>query len=64
MHLTRYTDYALRVLIYSAARPHTLCSIGEISTTYGVSHNHLTKVAHEVGNAGCGSAARRRGGLT
>jgi len=64
MHLTRYTDYALRVLIYHAARPQTLCSIGEISKACGVSYNHLTNVVHEVGNAGCGSAARRRGGLT
>ncbi len=51
MSLTRYTDYALRVLIYHAARPHTLCSIGEISRACGVSH--LTNVVHEVGNAAC-----------
>lgn len=64
MPLARYTDYTLRVMIHQAARPHTLCSIGEISKACGISYNHLTKVVHEAGNAGRGSSARRRGGLT
>jgi Rrf2 family nitric oxide-sensitive transcriptional repressor len=37
MRLTRYTDYALRVLLFLAARPDEQRSIGEIVRAYGVS---------------------------
>jgi Rrf2 family transcriptional regulator, nitric oxide-sensitive transcriptional repressor len=29
MRLTRYTDYAMRVLLYLGAQPDRICSIGE-----------------------------------
>lgn len=64
MRLTRYTDYALRVLIYLALHPDRLCTIPEIAGAYGISHNHLTKVAHDLGKAGFVESARGRlGGL-
>ena len=31
MRLTRYTDYAMRVLLYLARQPDRLCSIAEIA---------------------------------
>lgn len=31
MRLTRYTDYALRVLTYLGAQPDRVCSIAEIA---------------------------------
>ncbi|NDW07683.1 Rrf2 family transcriptional regulator [Jiella pacifica] len=62
MRLTRYTDYALRVLIYLSARPGRLCSIAEIAEAYGISHNHLTKVVHELGKAGYLTTLRGRAG--
>ncbi|MEX6505320.1 Rrf2 family transcriptional regulator [Jiella sp. M17.18] len=62
MRLTRYTDYALRVLIYLSARPERLCSIAEIAEAYGISHNHLTKVVHELGRAGYVTTLRGRAG--
>src|SRR3546814_1174485 len=43
MRLTRYTDYAMRVLLYLGARPGELCSISEIARGYGISQNHLMK---------------------
>jgi Rrf2 family nitric oxide-sensitive transcriptional repressor len=52
MRLTRYTDYAMRVLLYVGARPDRLCSISEISRAYGISQNHLMKVVHDLGKAG------------
>jgi Rrf2 family transcriptional regulator, nitric oxide-sensitive transcriptional repressor len=58
MRLTRYTDYALRVLIYLGARPDALCSIAEISRAYDISQNHLMKVV----NAGYLASARGRFG--
>lgn len=62
MKLTRYTDYALRVLMHLAARPERLCSISEIARTYGISHNHLMKVVHDLRKAGFVAAARGRTG--
>lgn len=39
MRLTRYTDYAMRVLLYLGAQPEKICSIGEIARAYGISQN-------------------------
>lgn len=64
MRLTRYTDYALRVLIYLGLHADRLCTIPEIAGVYGISQNHLTKVAHDLGKAGFVESARgRMGGL-
>jgi len=62
MRLTRYTDYAIRVLLYLGARPGKLSSIAEISRAYGISQNHLMKVAHELGKAGYVEGVRGRSG--
>jgi Rrf2 family nitric oxide-sensitive transcriptional repressor len=60
--LTRYTDYALRVLMHLAARPERLSSIGEIARSYAVSQNHLMKVVHDLRKAGYVAAVRGRTG--
>ncbi len=62
MKLTRYTDYALRVLMHLAARPDRLASIGEIDRTYRISQNHLMKVVHDLRKAGYLDAVRGRSG--
>ncbi len=62
MRLTRYTDYALRVLLHLAAHPEKLCSISEMSRAYGVSQNHLMKVVHDLGKAGYLTTVRGRSG--
>jgi Rrf2 family nitric oxide-sensitive transcriptional repressor len=62
MKLTRYTDYALRVLMHLAARPDRLASIGEMARVYRISHNHLMKVVHELRKAGYLNAVRGRSG--
>lgn len=62
MRLTRYTDYAMRVLLYLGARPDALCSIAEIARAYGISQNHLMKVVNELGRAGYVASARGRFG--
>lgn len=64
MRLTRYTDYAMRVLLYLGARPERLCSISEMSRAYAISQNHLMKVVHDLGKAGFVASARGRlGGI-
>lgn len=62
MRFTRYTDYAMRVLIYLGARPDELCSIPEIAKAYGISQNHLMKVVNDLGHAGYISSVRGRFG--
>ena len=62
MKLTRYTDYALRVLMHLAARPERLSSISEIARTYRISQNHLMKVVHDLRKAGYVDAVRGRTG--
>lgn len=44
MRLTRYTDYSRRVSMRLALHDDRLCSIGEISGAYGLSHNYLMSV--------------------
>ena len=64
MRLTVYTDYSLRLLIYLAVSNDSLATIEEIAKSYGISRNHLTKVAHRLGIAGYIETVRgRRGGL-
>lgn len=62
MRLTRYTDYAMRVLLYLGAQPDRVCSISEIAKAYGISQNHLMKVAHDLGKAGYVEGVRGRTG--
>jgi Rrf2 family nitric oxide-sensitive transcriptional repressor len=62
MRLTVYTDYALRVLMYLALKEDELATIAEISVSYGISRNHLMKVAHRLGVAGYVETVRGRGG--
>ncbi|MFB0871978.1 MULTISPECIES: Rrf2 family transcriptional regulator [unclassified Sphingobium] len=65
MQLTRYTDYAMRVLLHVGARDEgDLSSIQEIADVYGVSKDHLKKVAQDLGQAGLLITIRgRNGGL-
>ena len=62
MKLTRYTDYALRVLMHIAARPDRLASISEMARTYRISHNHLMKVVHDLRKQGYLESVRGRSG--
>ncbi len=62
MRLTRYTDYALRVLMHLAARPERLSSIGEMARIHRVSQNHLMKVVHDLRKEGLVEAVRGRTG--
>ncbi|MBB4858600.1 Rrf2 family nitric oxide-sensitive transcriptional repressor [Novosphingobium chloroacetimidivorans] len=65
MQLTRYTDYAIRVLLHVGARDEgSLSSISEIAKTYDISKSHLMKVVQDLGQAGFLTTVRgRTGGL-
>lgn len=64
MRLTDYTDYSLRVLLYLTVRRDRLATIQEIADAYGVSKNHLMKIAQRLGELGWIDTVRgRKGGL-
>ncbi len=65
MQLTRYTDYAMRVLLHVGARDEgDLSSIQEIADVYGISKDHLKKVVQDLAAAGFIVTVRgRTGGL-
>jgi Rrf2 family nitric oxide-sensitive transcriptional repressor len=62
MRLTTYTDYALRLLMYLALKVDELATITEVAESYGISKNHLMKVAYQLGTAGYVETVRGRGG--
>lgn len=62
MQLTRFTDYAIRVLLHVGAREEGLSSIAEIAGTYRISKNNLMKVAQDLGRAGFLTNVRGRNG--
>jgi len=62
MRLTRYTDFALRVLLFLGRDPGRLASIPEVSRAYGVSQSHLMKVVSDLVGAGYVESVRGRSG--
>ncbi len=62
MQLTRYTDYALRVLVYLGHEQDGLAKIGDISAQYGISKNHLMKVVLGLARLGYVTTVRGKGG--
>jgi len=51
MHVSRYTDYAYRILLYLAVNDKRI-NMAEISAYYGISHEHLRKVVHNLSKLG------------
>ena len=62
MRLTTLTDFSLRMLIHLALKPAGRATIAEVAGAYGISENHLMKVAHQLGQAGYVTTLRGRGG--
>ncbi len=62
MKLTRYTDYAMRVLMHLGTRDDGLASIAEIARAYSISQNHLMKVVQDLGHVGFVETVRGRNG--
>lgn len=62
MRLTDFSDYALRLLMYAAARKDRLITIEETAELYGISRAHLMKVANQLTRAGFLKAVRGRSG--
>jgi Rrf2 family nitric oxide-sensitive transcriptional repressor len=64
MRLTTYSDYSLRLLMYVALKGPELVTIQNVADAYGISKNHLMKIAFELGRHGFLETVRgRNGGL-
>ncbi|MCE5292396.1 MAG: Rrf2 family transcriptional regulator [Nocardiaceae bacterium] len=65
MRLTSHTDYAFRTLLHLAVKPDRRATVREVADAYGLSRNHLAKVAQRLTRAGLVESAQgRSGGLT
>ena len=63
MHVTKFTDYSLRVLIYLGSKPgDELTTISEISTAYSISKHHIRMVVHKLGQLGYINCIQGKGG--
>jgi Rrf2 family transcriptional regulator, nitric oxide-sensitive transcriptional repressor len=65
MQLNAFTDYALRILVYAAARPEQRCLTADVASAYGISRHHVVKVVNGLQHFGYLKTTRgRSGGFT
>ncbi|EKE43662.1 HTH-type transcriptional repressor NsrR [Oceaniovalibus guishaninsula JLT2003] len=62
MQLDKFTDYALRVLMTLAVGAPARIPASDIAARFGISENHLAKVATELVRQGFVTSERGRGG--
>ncbi len=64
MHLTLYTDYTLRVMMYLAVKQGDggVVTIDEMAAAYGIPRSNLTKIVHELAQNGFIVTTRGRTG--
>lgn len=62
MQLTRFSDYALRILLYLGAHGNEVVPASTISEAYGISAEHVAKIAKWLTQEGYVVAQRGKGG--
>jgi Rrf2 family nitric oxide-sensitive transcriptional repressor len=62
MQLTKFSDYALRVLMFAHAAGGRLVTIEEMAASYRISRAHLMKVVNALTRTGYLTAVRGRSG--
>ena len=62
MHLTEFTDYSIRVLIYLHLNNNKKATIKNIAEYYDISRNHLVKVVHNLSTLGYIKSEKGKGG--
>lgn len=62
MHITRYSDYCLRTLIFLALQGDRLATIQEVSRSYNISKNHLMKIVYQLSQKGYINSTRGKNG--
>ena len=49
MNLSKFSDYAFRILIYLAKNQDKICTVEELATNLQISEHHLKKIVHRLG---------------
>jgi len=63
MQLTKYTDFALRTLIFLGVQtPECRVTISQVSEHFDIPRNHLIKIVHHLGKEGYIDTVRGKGG--
>jgi len=63
MRVTKFTDYALRVLIYMACRPRgELTTVSQLAEAYSISAHHVRSIVHKLGKSGYIKSVQGKGG--
>src|SRR4051794_22037548 len=62
MQLTRFTDYALRTLMYLGAHPDQIVPASAVSAAHGISAEHTSKAAKWLTQQGYVESQRGHGG--
>jgi Rrf2 family nitric oxide-sensitive transcriptional repressor len=60
VQLTLFSDYSLRLLLFLGV--HESASVAVVAKAYGISRNHMVKVANQLVHLGWLEAVRGRGG--
>lgn len=61
MHLSLFSDYSLRILMFAALK-NAEFRVDEVTAAYGISRHHVAKVIHHLGKLGYLETRRGRGG--
>ena len=62
MHLTQFSDYGLRLVIYLGCHPQRAVAVDEVSRAFGISRHHLVRVVQTLTAVGVVETQRGRGG--
>ncbi|MDA7422108.1 RrF2 family transcriptional regulator [Tritonibacter multivorans] len=62
MQLSKFSDYALRVVVHLAASPDQLLSTRQIASIHDAKYNHMAKVTTWLVTEGYAESLRGRGG--
>jgi len=62
MHLTKFTDNSLRVLIYVSGNVGRKVTISEVAEICAIPRNHLTKIIHTMAKKDLITTTRGKGG--
>ena len=62
MHLSLFSDYALRTLMYLGGQQGRQCTLREVASAYDISVEHLRKVVHRLATSGYIESRKGRGG--
>jgi len=64
LNLSKFSDYAFRILIYLAHNQDKICTVEELASNLEISEHHLKKIVHRLGKTEYVTSTKgRNGGL-